>query len=291
MRDSAPNLHTAKDVLLSPVGVLLIALLLFLCGAAARNAGVLPEKTDEARGPAFWRGPVRERPEPAVSHQGNTEPASFSPQPHTSEVTGAEPPRSGITAAENTKLQNAKSGLRVQPDKAAPANPKPATTARNGKARPGVQNNRPRAEASRPKDRPRKVTARSVQEKRGPDPRKKTVAISELAARLQAAIARGDEAKVTELVSRLEKLKGKRDPFLLKIRAYWRMERGDYENAAGLLEAVLSQRPDDFEAGFNMAVIEINTGRIDKARERLRALQELYPANEAISDLLGKLGD
>ncbi|MBW2602193.1 MAG: tetratricopeptide repeat protein, partial [Deltaproteobacteria bacterium] len=54
--------------------------------------------------------------------------------------------------------------------------------------------------------------------------------------------------------------------------------------------AVLAQEQNDLEAGINMAIVEIKTHRLDKARKRLAKLREIYPANTIIEDIIQKMG-
>ncbi len=127
------------------------------------------------------------------------------------------------------------------------------------------------------------------QEKQIKESGEKTALITHLVIRLQAAMIRDDTKRVQDLLGRLKGLKGQNDPFLLKAQAYWEMKRGNYEKARRLLDTVLAQRPNDCEAGFNMAVIEVNEGLIERAKERLKSLREMYPANVKISDLLREI--
>ncbi len=133
------------------------------------------------------------------------------------------------------------------------------------------------------------VEVHKLQEKQVKESGEKISLVTHLVTRLQAAMIRDDGKMVQDLLARLKRLKGPNDPFLLKAQAYWEMKKENYEKASRLLDTVLVQRPNDCEAGFNMAVIEINEGRIERARERLKALREMFPANVKISDLLREI--
>lgn len=130
---------------------------------------------------------------------------------------------------------------------------------------------------------------RNTQEDKVYESRIKTAKISQLVIRLQGAMIQGDDSQVKKLLPRLETLKGTNDPFVLKLKAFWRMKKGEYGKAADLLVKVLGENPNDVEAGLNMAIIEIKMGQFDKARKRLRALYERHNEDSQVLDLLRKI--
>ncbi len=130
---------------------------------------------------------------------------------------------------------------------------------------------------------------RNTQEDKVYESRIKTAKISQLVMRLQGAMIQGDDSQVKKLLPRLETLKGADDPFVLKLKAFWRMKKGEYGKAADLLVKVLGENPNDLEAGLNMAIIEIKIGQLDRARKRLRALYERHNEDSQVLDLLRKI--
>jgi hypothetical protein len=110
-----------------------------------------------------------------------------------------------------------------------------------------------------------------------------------LAGRIIGAMQSGDQDAVGRLFAELEKLKGRDHLFVLKLKAYWMIQQGRPDQARTLLSNVLIQRPDDCEAGLNMAVVDIMEGYHSRARERLERLQQLYPEETAVSGYLSQL--
>ncbi len=117
----------------------------------------------------------------------------------------------------------------------------------------------------------------------------KTVRISRLVTAIQVAMAQGDEEKVNRLLPELSMIKGKDNTFVLKLKAFWMIKKQRFDLAKELLTKVLARKPEDLEAGLNMAIVEIKTGKLKEARERLKALQAKYFDHPEISDLLGKI--
>ncbi len=129
--------------------------------------------------------------------------------------------------------------------------------------------------------------------KQGKDPQesvshKRTHDVASIVTRLQASLMGGSPGEVEDLLARLEDLKGSDDPFVLKIKAYWFTRQGKFSRARKYLKTVLQQDPFDVEAGINMAILEIKTGKRKEGVKRLKKLQEIYPENDVINDLLAK---
>jgi Flp pilus assembly protein TadD len=98
-----------------------------------------------------------------------------------------------------------------------------------------------------------------------------------------------DQALVGRLMEELEKTQGSSSLFLIRLKAYWHIQQNDLENARGLLEEVLSKKPDDKESGLNLAVVDMRAGRMEPARRRLERLQHLYPEDDEIAAALQQL--
>ncbi len=114
--------------------------------------------------------------------------------------------------------------------------------------------------------------------------------INRLVSKIKGSITQGhmDDAKAH--IDELAVLKGDQDSYVLKLRAFWHMRQGNFEASAPFLTAVLAKEKDDLEAGINMAIVEIKTHRLDKARKRLAELREIYPANPFIEEIIQKIG-
>ena len=113
--------------------------------------------------------------------------------------------------------------------------------------------------------------------------------VSRLAERILGAIQAGDDGLTADLLSQLVAIKGPDHLFVLKLNAYWCVQQGRMQKARELLTQVLVRRPDDREAGLNMAVVDIQDGRQAAARRRLEHLHELYPEDRATTDYLSQL--
>ena len=117
----------------------------------------------------------------------------------------------------------------------------------------------------------------------------RSLKISRLVDRIHKSIKVGNVSQTEKYLRELELLKGKDNHYVLKLRAFWCLNRQDNESAKKLLKKVLDTNERDLEAGINMAVIEIKTNEFQKAGERLKRLKEIYPENTAISELIDKL--
>lgn len=113
----------------------------------------------------------------------------------------------------------------------------------------------------------------------------KEQSIAELIKKIKLSMASSDMPHTEKLFARLEKIKGRNNSYVLNLRAFWCMQRGDHHLARPLLEKVLSRNENDREAGLNMAVLEINTNQLPEARARLRILKEAYPNDSSINEL------
>ncbi|MBW2265724.1 MAG: tetratricopeptide repeat protein [Deltaproteobacteria bacterium] len=114
--------------------------------------------------------------------------------------------------------------------------------------------------------------------------------INRLVSKIEKSMTIGDIDDAKARIDELAVLKGEQSSYVLKLRAFWHMRQGDFEAPVSLLTAVLAQEQNDLEAGINMAIVEIKTHRLDKARKRLAKLREVYPANTIIEDIIQKMG-
>lgn len=104
---------------------------------------------------------------------------------------------------------------------------------------------------------------------------------------LSQAIERHDKDAVASILSQMESLVGKNSTYMLKVRAFTQLALGgDSEHAMGLLRQVLARNPDDRDAAFNMAIAEINLGKVSAARDRLEALAASHPGDRQVGELL-----
>lgn len=114
--------------------------------------------------------------------------------------------------------------------------------------------------------------------------------INRLVSKIEESIAEGHMDDAEALIDELAVLKEEEDSYVLKLRAFWHMRQGDFQASASYLTAVLAKEQDDLEAGINMAIVEIKTHQLDKARKRLAKLREIYPANPFIEEIIQKIG-
>ena len=84
-------------------------------------------------------------------------------------------------------------------------------------------------------------------------------------------------------------MKGSDNPFVLKLKAFSLIRQNRLEEARTLLSKVLAISADDLDAGLNMAVIDMKSGRLDSARRRLVQLQEMFPEDTNVTMYLSKL--
>ncbi len=113
--------------------------------------------------------------------------------------------------------------------------------------------------------------------------------VSRLAQRISSAIQSDDHQQAAILLAKLVNIKGADNDFVLKLRAYSLIRQGLLDDARTILTEVLAHDAMDREAGLNMAVIDMKTGRLDVARRRLVQLQELYPEDRHIATYLRQL--
>ncbi|MGD9211375.1 MAG: hypothetical protein PVI90_11390 [Desulfobacteraceae bacterium] len=118
---------------------------------------------------------------------------------------------------------------------------------------------------------------------------KKRADIARLVNRLESAIELMDKAQVDNLFNRLMGIKGEDNPYVLNLRAYWYLKQNRLSEAEVLLLKILEKDADQLDAGLNLAIVEVRTQRKTAAIKRLRRLQEFYPENTFIADMIRKL--
>lgn len=107
--------------------------------------------------------------------------------------------------------------------------------------------------------------------------------MAQLVAKIKAAIQSEDHSHTDELFKTLEARLEPGSLFVLRLKAYREIRRGNLEKARRLLVRVLSQKPEDRESGLNMAVIEMRSGQFNDAYRRLSDLHNLYPEDHRIT--------
>ena len=113
--------------------------------------------------------------------------------------------------------------------------------------------------------------------------------ISRLVADIQRSMHDPDHSRTHQLLEQLAVVKGRNDPFVMKLQSYCYTRQGDIRRATAVLQEVLRRWPNDLEAGINMAILDIKAGRIRRADERLSRLREIYPEDTRIAELMEKL--
>jgi hypothetical protein len=111
--------------------------------------------------------------------------------------------------------------------------------------------------------------------------------ISQLVRQIELSIHNGH--KTDAQMKALIELKGADSDFVIKLKAFQLVKAGAYSQAETLLRKLLAVNETDLEAGYNLAVIELKTGRSAQARKRLLQLREFYPGDARIADSLRKL--
>jgi hypothetical protein len=117
----------------------------------------------------------------------------------------------------------------------------------------------------------------------------KNMKIARLVEKIQRSIGLLNDSYTQDLLDQLTMLKGENDPYVLNLKAFWSLRHKDYETTAAYLRKVLEQNEADFDAGINMAIVEISTNQLQAARKRLARLRKIYPDNVMIMEMIQKL--
>jgi len=117
----------------------------------------------------------------------------------------------------------------------------------------------------------------------------KSLKIARLVEKIQRSMGLVNDSYIQDLLDQLTLLKGEDDSYVLNLKAFRSLRQKNYETAAAYLEKVLEQNEVDFDAGINMAIVEINTNQLQAARKRLARLRKTYPDNMLIPEMIQKL--
>jgi hypothetical protein len=117
----------------------------------------------------------------------------------------------------------------------------------------------------------------------------KSVKIARLVEKIQRSMGSVNDSYTQDLFDQLTLLKGEDDTYVLNLKAFWSLRQKDYETTATYLKRILEQNEVDFDAGINMAIVEINTNQLQAARNRLAKLRKIYPDNILIPEMIQKL--
>ncbi len=96
-----------------------------------------------------------------------------------------------------------------------------------------------------------------------------------------------DQARL--LLEKISRLKGEDNILVMKLKAYWMIQSGQWLEAETVLKSILEKFPDDLEAGVNLAVAMIKIGRIQEARLYLEKLYLRFPEDDRIGTWLEML--
>jgi|GEM_PF-6327499 len=106
---------------------------------------------------------------------------------------------------------------------------------------------------------------------------------------LQIQIELGNNVEVTELLSKLKESSGKYSLVYLRMNAYWLAKNDKPIQAMAAYKKVLFYKPDDIQAGTNLALLEAKNNKIPQAIKRLNDLKKKHPTNKVIADYLTKI--
>jgi hypothetical protein len=106
---------------------------------------------------------------------------------------------------------------------------------------------------------------------------------------LQMYIEEKNQDKVESLLWQLQNSSGVNSLVYLRMHAYWSSLQKDDATAVRMYKKILFQKPNDIQAGTNLALIEARQDNIVQAVNRLKALQKYYPADKNIEDYIKRL--
>ncbi len=110
-----------------------------------------------------------------------------------------------------------------------------------------------------------------------------------LVADIRRAMDGKDFAKAGLLLDSLAAIKGEGNLIVRQLRAYWMIKTGRLQEAEAQLNHILEVDPDDLEAAINLAVVQIKTGRLRRAKEVLEQLYLRFPEDDRIGRWLDVL--
>lgn len=115
----------------------------------------------------------------------------------------------------------------------------------------------------------------------------KTTKIINVVAKIKQALLKTNDPKELDgLLSRIKKLKGNKNNYVLKLEAVIHMKSRNYDKAEHILNNITTMKTIDREIEINLAIIELNTSRTSEARKRLFSLNQIYPEDKQILHLL-----
>jgi tetratricopeptide (TPR) repeat protein len=110
-----------------------------------------------------------------------------------------------------------------------------------------------------------------------------------LIAQLQILIEEGDNQKVTDLLSKLKESSGQTSLVYLRMNAYWLAKINKPIQAMAEYKKIIYYKPDDIQAGTNLALLEVKVNQIASAIKRLNALKKRNPTNKVVAEYLSKI--
>lgn len=140
-----------------------------------------------------------------------------------------------------------------------------------------------------PEDRTAETTADDTEVRMQRISVQKNIKIGNIIGKIKRNMKAHDARTTERLIDQLASLKGKNDQYVLKLRAFYLMNQGDFKSAVFLLNRVLQTDKDDREAGINMAILEMKNGQVNEAKSRLYRLREIHPHDTLIPDLINKI--
>jgi len=261
--------YTFKKLVFSPRGVLTISITLLAFGMISFYAlFLLKDSLDSASGTAIVVTHQTQAVEPGDLPSSKEEP-SETDGPENTLVYIPKPVPDGSLDEQFPVL------LKRPPVPGSPA--ESGSPVKNRKISPD-----PGTSPSQTKIQAQQDVLRAEKEKRT----QKTSAISLLAEDLEEAIGKDDTLRTHLLFDALAKESGPGSLYYLKLKAFQNIREENYESAKKILNQILARDMNDFDANFNMAVIEIREQKFINAKQRLIRLKEIYPSRDTVDDLL-----
>ena len=106
-----------------------------------------------------------------------------------------------------------------------------------------------------------------------------------LLALFNAAMARADRQQAAELLAQAQAQLGAEHLLVARMEGYYCMRSDCESRARQAYERVLYRLPDDREAGYNLALLDLQSGQLEAASTRLRRLRQVYPGDAALREL------
>ncbi len=113
--------------------------------------------------------------------------------------------------------------------------------------------------------------------------------ISQLIPRLKLAMAQKNEALVAKYLDELAEMSGDESVFVNKMRAYWALSNGHFDEAFSRYQSIIAQNPNDIESQMNAASAEMQLKHFENAYKRLVMLAGKHPNDARVSSMLDRL--